>query len=79
MAAPTPSADEPSDALPFVSVPSWQEWILRVGVTLLTLAAVWSVFGEDLVQLAAPTSDAGRPVVRALPAAAPAEPPAKPL
>ena len=30
---------------------SWHEWVIAVGVTLLSLFAVWTVFGDDVLQL----------------------------
>ncbi len=55
-----PQRDKSDPTQSFVAVGAWQEWIIRLSVTLLTLAAIWSVFGEDFAQLAAPAGEPAR-------------------
>jgi hypothetical protein len=32
----------------------WHEWVITTSVVLLSLGAVWAVFGDDLAQLVSP-------------------------
>jgi hypothetical protein len=29
----------------------WQDWLITIGVTALSLAAVWTVFGSEIVDV----------------------------
>ena len=40
---------------------SWQEWVITVGVVALSLLGVWTVFGDDLVQLFQPPGTPSAP------------------
>jgi hypothetical protein len=42
---------------------AWQEWVIAIGVAALSLLGIWTVFGDDLVQLVQPLAAPALPTV----------------